>query len=116
MTLHICTFYIYALIDPRTHKPFYVGQTPDPDRRLKAHIKRIHYKSVQGKLYASGEYIKNLHDDGLKPQIVILETLEFEWIFANYQIPYQRERYWINQLKSLGYMLANDKSNLDFAY
>ena len=57
---------IYALIDPRDHNIFYVGQTRDLDSRKRSHFAGGH--SI------SGAKIKVLRSNGLLPLVVVLET------------------------------------------
>lgn len=106
-------YHIYALIDPRTFKPFYVGLSVDPKQRLRNHIRSIYHNRKQT---ASGKYIKKLADDGLIPQMMIIETISIQTPRPDFFIAFRRERYWINRFKELGHSLTNDRSELDFAY
>jgi len=78
--------YIYALIDPRTNAPFYIGKTIDPKTRLYHHIVGVNSDSSKFKL--KEELIQGIINEGLKPLLVILEEVssadapakEGEWI------------------------------------
>lgn len=56
--------YIYALSDPRTNQIRYIGQSVNPNRRLKQHI-----KSSGGKV---GKWINELKELLLVPSVIIL--------------------------------------------
>jgi hypothetical protein len=84
---------IYALIDPRDHTIFYVGQTRDLDNRKRSHFAGGH--SV------SGAKIKILRSNGLLPLVVVLEA----------DLPVRRlgiaEAFWIALLRRRGCELLN---------
>ena len=56
--------YIYALVDPTSKEVRYVGQSVNPERRYRGHL-----KWDSGKL---GRWIKQLKISGLKPALTIL--------------------------------------------
>lgn len=80
------THYIYTLIDPRSGKPFYVGQSKHPERRLKEHI-YLALQVVRDHLDARGRCIRDILASGQLPALAILEatsaeridSAEFEW-------------------------------------
>lgn len=90
---------IYALIDPRDHAIFYVGQTRDLDSRKRSHFAGGH--SV------SGAKIKVLRSNGLLPLVVVLEA----------DLPLRRlgmaESFWIALLRRRGCALLNVPSEPD---
>lgn len=91
------TTLIYALIDPRTGVTRYVGKTLNSlQRRLTGHVSEARSKRRCGKrLCYKDNWILQLVDNGLRPEIVLLETLEegVDWI--------EREIYWIAQHQNL---------------
>ena len=58
-------YLIYALVDPRTNEPRYVGATHDPDNRLKAHLKHSHSVAVR-------KWVAELKASGLVPRFEVL--------------------------------------------
>lgn len=84
---------IYALIDPRDHCIFYVGQTRDLDARKRTHFAGGHS--------LSGAKIKVLRSNGLLPLVVVLQA----------DLPPQRlglaEAFWIDLLRQRGGELLN---------
>lgn len=89
---------IYGLTDPRTNQVRYVGKTVQPLKlRLQQHIfpARTHRQN-----HARAQWIRALIEQGLKPEIVLLETVpESEWREA--------ERRWIAHYKGQNATLAN---------
>lgn len=67
----ICTHYIYALVDPRTGEPHYVGRTSNPKRRLSHHTDNNGMTTWQ-----KGDWIRELKEQGLKPVMKILEVID----------------------------------------
>ena len=84
---------IYALIDPRTNEIRYVGKTDD----LKTRIRRHNTEKGKDHRYY---WIHQLHQCGLKPEVIILEVVTKE----NWQ---ERERYWISFYRDQGARLVN---------
>lgn len=84
---------IYALIDPRDHCIFYVGQTRDLDARKRTHFAGGHS--------LSGAKIRVLRSNGLLPLVVVLQG----------DLPLQRlslaEAFWIDLLRQRGGELLN---------
>lgn len=84
---------IYALVDPRDHNIFYVGQTRDLDARKRTHFAGGHS--------LSGAKIKVLRSNGLLPLVVVLQA----------DLPIQRlglaETFWIDLLRQRGGELLN---------
>jgi hypothetical protein len=93
---------IYHLIDPRDNKPFYVGQSVDPETRRVTHI--ITRKSVlhgNSGLTPTQVRISDICDAGLKPDLDVIET---GLSFANARIS---EHEWIQRLTEQGHQLTN---------
>ena len=87
---------IYKLIDPTDNKVRYIGLTLNDLRmRLKSHL------SEPGKSHKIF-WIKKLKKQGLKP---IIESVEEN--ISTYDEACQREIYYINHFKSLGFDLTN---------
>lgn len=82
--------HVYCLIDPRTNKVRYVGSTANAGHRF---INHIH----------SGKqpWIRELKQEGLRPQLEILET-------TNEIRRYRQEQRWIHLFLYLGADLVNN--------
>lgn len=93
------TAYIYALVDPRDAEKFkYVGKTVDPKIRLKDHINR-----ACKRLTPKDEWLCQLQADGITPQLIILEILNFR-----YECEWgDREIYFIKYYFDQGFNLLN---------
>jgi predicted GIY-YIG superfamily endonuclease len=87
---------IYALIDPRDGKEFYIGRTEDVYRRFKQHL------NCEGNNDAKNQRIRELQSLHLLP---IMKTLE---IVEDAALAAQRESYWIRHFRYLGHSLSND--------
>ena len=89
--------YIYTLSHPLTFEIRYVGKTNDLKRRLQSHIDYARSKNKRRKV---ADWILSVIKQGLKPKITLIESVEIDdW--AN------RERFWINHFRSLGFNLCN---------
>lgn len=86
--------YIYALYDPRTNSPRYVGQTSMPKHRMNVHT------SDKKHGVAKREWFAELDTVGLKPVMVILEQVWHSEVD-------ERERYWAQKFISEGHQLTN---------
>lgn len=84
--------YIYTIIDPRTDKAFYVGQTADIKGRMIQH--------ATTKASVTNPLIQEIKEAGLKPKFVIVEE-------CDYGTAYHREKFWINKMRSEGCVLLN---------
>jgi len=83
------TVYIYSLNDPTTKEVRYVGKTVNPFNRFWGHIGEAKNKK-KGKNEKKAEWIRNLLDLGIRPELNILEeVLSDEWE--------EKEIYWINK-------------------
>ena len=94
--------YIYALVDPRTQVPHYIGKTVQhpPQKRLKQHL----LKPASEEL---GVWVNELKTINLKPEFKVLETvpLDADWRAA--------EIYWIRYGLVQGWCLKNRASGGD---
>jgi hypothetical protein len=66
-------YYIYALEDPRDNRYFYVGQTSNPERRYKQHIRHVDNCNPQ-----KDAWVDEIVGAGLQPVMVILEQVSFQ--------------------------------------
>lgn len=87
---------IYALVDPRDNKEFYVGRTEDPYRRFVQHLR------CGGANDAKNSRIRELKSLHLLP---IMKTLE---VIHDVALAAQREAYWIHHFRYLKIQLVND--------
>lgn len=87
---------IYATIDPRDGKEFYIGRTEDIYRRFKQHL------NCEGRNDTKNARIRELQSLHLVP---IMKTLE---IIEDAALAAQRESYWIRHFRYLGHALSND--------
>jgi hypothetical protein len=85
--------YIYALIDPDTDEPFYVGKSNRPYSRFRAHLRDLaDTRKVR--------HLQTLLKAGKTPDIRVLETLHE----GNVD---EHEQRWIEWLRDNGYGLTN---------
>jgi len=89
------TFYIYSLKNPITNEIRYIGKTGDLHRRLQNHIS--HSKTHNTRIC---NWIKSLITNNLLPIIDIIEICND----SNWE---EREIYWIQYYKDLGFNLVN---------
>ena len=90
--------YIYALIDPITNIPRYIGKANDLNKRLKGHVNKVNCK--KSKLNKKESWIKSLLNNNLKPTIEKLDYVPVnEWKFW--------EMFYISLFKSWGFNLTN---------
>lgn len=90
------TEYIYALIDPATNEPRYVGRTSNPDQRYKLHLA---WQSEAGNS-PKRQWIAALSKAGLRPLLQVLE--EAPSVTADLA-----EAKWIKGYLDKGYVLTN---------
>lgn len=90
--------FIYGLIDPRTAEIRYVGRSRNPQLRLSGHL-----HSSRNPAYGSAvcSWIRELFQEGLEPQMVLIENAGSEWQEA--------ETRWITVLRDQGYDLTNKR-------
>ncbi len=89
--------FIYGLQDPRTQEIRYVGQTSVGLSRPKAHSNPSVFLRYKSHVY---NWVRQLHSEGLKPVISILEECESDELDEN-------EIFYIGYLRSLGCNLTN---------
>ncbi len=83
----------YALVDPRDHNIFYVGQTRDLDARKRTHFAGGHS--------LSGAKIRVLLSNGVLPLVVVLQgDIPLQWLG-------RAEAFWIDLLRQRGGELLN---------
>lgn len=88
--------YIYALVDPRSNEPRYVGWTINPLRRLHEHIQR----SVRKEDTYKARWIRSLLKAELEPMMLLLEWSDNEEIKNH-------ESEWIAHFSYIGFKLTN---------
>ena len=90
------TYAVYAIIDPRDQKPFYVGETKSFARRCKQHLK--------GTDQISGLVIRQIKANGFVPLFVVLEEHDEETTALRAEI------FWIETLLARGIDLVNSQA------
>jgi hypothetical protein len=91
------THKIYALVDPRTNEVRYIGKSVNPEQRYTVHLA---YARKGTQTYAC-RWIKGLLNEGLAPQLNILES-----DISTDRID-EREIWWIAEGARLGWRLTN---------
>ena len=90
------TWFIYALIDPRTKQYFYVGKTRAPGMRFATHR--------AGMAYTAGRQVRNrcweLRQEGIAPLMVLIEEVPADKSTV-------REHDWIRQLRDANEPILN---------
>jgi hypothetical protein len=95
--------HIYALKDPRSGEYRYVGKTSKSlEDRLRYHIRDAQRRRHSLRRFT---WILGLLDEGLSPEISLLETVSIDWQAA--------EKRWIRQLRSEGCNLLNSTAGGD---
>ena len=88
--------FVYVLIDPRDDKPYYVGATVNPNRRLAQHIAhRFRKNTLQLR-----QWICDVVDAGLRPVLRVVERSHV----SSWEIVETR---WISKLRENGAPLLN---------
>lgn len=89
------TVFIYALTDPVTNIPRYIGKTGNPEERYKNHVNVARDLPTHKR-----NWINKLKRQNLKPVMEILDEVSTdEWVFW--------EQYWISQFKVWGFNIVN---------
>jgi group I intron endonuclease len=89
------TAYIYGLSDPLTKEVRYIGKTNDLHKRYLRHLSRS-----QRETNHRACWIKHLLNNGVKPEMFIVETVkDDDWQEA--------ERFWLIQFRVAGARLVN---------
>ena len=91
---------IYMLVDPRDHKPFYIGQTKYLDLRYY----KDHLNPAPNDKSDRAKRIREILSDHKKPVLVVLErtTRKVSALI--------REMFWIELFKSRGMKLKNQEN------
>lgn len=88
--------FIYALCDPLSGTPRYIGKSLNPQRRLTYHLSQ----QKQGGNWQKKRWLSALREMGLRPTILILEVCTLEnWCL--------KEAYWIRKYRGQTYALLN---------
>jgi len=87
---------IYAIVDPRSHEVFYIGETGNFERRRETHL--------AGSDQLSGLMIRQISENGFVPHFVVLETCPSE------EAALMAEIAWIEFFKSRGAKLSNSQA------
>jgi hypothetical protein len=88
---------IYALVDPRTHKVMYVGQSIDIASRYKQHCGLPQGYGLSGR----SKWLIELRLLGLKPSLLILEEVKAQAVLT------ETERKWIHHYRTKGEAQCN---------
>lgn len=87
---------VYAIIDPRIDRIFYIGHTGNFELRKKQHLNGSHG--------ACAVWIDRIQKGGLKPLFLILKR------YNTYTQSLNGEKFWIETFKSQGVNLANKEN------
>jgi len=90
------TFTVYAIIDPRSQRPFYIGETKAFDLRCRQHL--------EGTDQISGLVIRQIQENGFVPHFVVLETHDTE------ETALRAEIVWIELMLARGIDLLNSQA------
>lgn len=90
------SYTIYVIVDPRSQRPFYVGETKSFSRRCRQHLK--------GTDQISGLVIRQIQENGFIPHFVVLEVHDDE------ETALRAEIFWIETLLARGLDLANSQA------
>lgn len=102
-------YFVYALVDPRTREPRYVGITMDLHRRKREHI-------AQGRLEcdrrcfpnaALMKWLADLYQARLEPEVRVLQE-------DTYDVIRVAGREWIKRFRDLGVPLLNGHTYLAY--
>jgi hypothetical protein len=101
------TTYIYGLLCPVDNKVHYVGQSRQPVERLRQHLSDTSVSTKEKR-----EWIRDLRAKGMSPELVILETIEWDRhperrnVWQTPASPLHIERRWMMRLHEAGHPLA----------
>ncbi|MEO0729179.1 MAG: GIY-YIG nuclease family protein [Pseudomonadota bacterium] len=92
----VMTYTVYAIIDPRSQRPFYIGETKSLQRRTKQHL--------DGTDQISGLIVRQIKENGFVPHIVVLEMHDDE------ETALRAEIFWIETMLARGIDLTNSQA------
>jgi len=90
------SYVVYAIIDPRSQRPFYVGETKSLRRRTQQHL--------DGTDQISGLIVRQIKENGFVPHIVVLEAHDDE------ETALRAEIFWIETFIARGVDLTNSQA------
>ncbi len=90
------SYMVYAIIDPRSQRPFYVGETGAFDLRSRQHL--------EGTDQISGLVIRQIQENGFVPHFVVLE------VHDNEETALRAEIVWIELMLGRGIDLLNSQA------
>ena len=107
----MCKHLVYALVDPRDHLVYYVGQSSRGMTRPKVH----RYPSVKARNPVKGAWLDELTSAGADPEIVVLDCLDVQpsrplcWWAASRRLNAlnDAELWWISFGRACGWPLTN---------
>ncbi len=94
------SFTVYAIIDPRSQCPFYVGETTAFALRCRQHL--------DGTDQISGLVIRQIQENGFAPHFVVLE------VYDNEETALRAEIFWIELMLGRGIALLNSQAFTGF--
>lgn len=99
---------IYALVDPRNNKPFYVGATIDPLVRFNEHkafneISQF-YENPDSVLVMKNKKVRGIYKSGRELKMVILAVVEFDDVDKT-------EKMFYNAFINLGFKMTQSGGN-----
>ena len=89
-------YVVYAIVDPRDQRIFYIGETGDFERRKAQHL--------EGTDQLSGLMVRMIRENGLLPLFVVLEHCPSE------EAALMAEMFWIETFKARGARLDNSQA------
>lgn len=98
-TIPALSVHIYVLVDPRNRTIFYVGQSVDPAKRLKAHISEGR-RVIRASKTNRWRYLHSMIAEGVTPTIQIVDTVPLDFGLV-------AERNWYDLLTEIGCKLTN---------
>lgn len=111
------TSWVYGLQCPVTQKIRYVGASVNPVQRYRAHVvpSATSYSTVRGSVGAKAVWIDELQEQGLDPELVILEEVagHCETVGKQHPAVKEAEERWMVTLVRSGHPLTNTRLPAD---